>query len=231
MQRELGRLADRSAKKQQADRTQQFRRLNPGVKENVREVKRPQWRQRAVGQRLLEKGPDEQNAQEHADVANAGDQKRLAGGVRSRGFVEPKANQQIAAHAHAFPEGVEQDQVAGHDQASHRKQKETDDREKARIAFVAAHVPGGVYGDQRAHERDRGQHHQREAVGLDAEPHLEIADGKPFIAGLGDALATHEEHYGQGARPSRGQDARPVTVPPQQRIAQKANRQARQKRQ
>jgi len=55
-----------------------------------------------------------------AHVADAVDQEGLLGRHRRGSARVPEADQQVAAQAHQFPAGEDEQEVVGHDQEEHR---------------------------------------------------------------------------------------------------------------
>ena len=112
VQRELRALAHRAAEDQQAgDGGQRAQRLRVGGQLLLQHVEV----QRAEG------GPDHQDAEQEAEVAEAVGDERLLAGVRRRGPFEPEADEQVAGDADQFPEDEQLDEIVGQHDAEHRE--------------------------------------------------------------------------------------------------------------
>ena len=112
----------------------------------------------------------EENSQpdEKAEVTDAiGDEcfdRRVGGGFL---FV-PEADQQIRAEADQFPEDKELKNCPTEHQSKHGKAEEAEIGEKSRKSFVIGHIGDGKDVNQRGHQRDHGEHHDGEAVNVNA---------------------------------------------------------------
>ena len=138
-------------------------------------------------------GPDEEDGEGQAQVADPVHHERLLVGrhrARLRGVV---ADQHVRAEAHAFPPEVQADQVVAHHQDEHAGDEEAHREEEARVARleVGLHVLAGVQGDQRGQHGD--EHHPQEADAVDVE--AEVGGERLELAGApADREPVHERH-------------------------------------
>ena len=223
VERELGRLADRADEEEQTRRRQHRRRQRLRLLEDNLKFER-------IGMR-----PENQDAEKEPDVAEPGHEERLASRRRRTGFGEPEADEQIAADADPLPARVEEQEVVGEDQRRHRREEQAHLAEEARIARIAAHVAGREDRDQGTDERHGAEHHAREPVGPHREPRLDVAGLEPDEAFLQQDLVLHAADREQGperqdARGSRAEDARPVALPAQHRLAEQQDDEAAEER-
>ena len=128
VQRELGRLAGRPAEEQKTG--------EGDIEVAVRACVRIEICENALEIQAARRQPQHQNAEEHAHIADARDQERLAGRGRRRRPAEPEADQQVAAQADAFPAGVEDEQVVGQHEQRHREDEQRHLREEAGVAVI-----------------------------------------------------------------------------------------------
>ncbi len=83
---------------------------------------------------------DEQQGQGHpeGDVADAGDDEGLAAGIGIGLFGVPEADEGVGTEPHPFPAQVDKDQVVGHGDHQHGKDKEVQVAEIPDIIGVIA---------------------------------------------------------------------------------------------
>ena len=158
--------------------------------------------------------PHQEQGDGEAEVADAVDQERFLGRRRRRRLRMPEADQQVGADAHALPEGVGEDEVAGEDQPRHREDEQADHGEEPGVAGVAGHVAGGVDGDEGGHEGDHRQHHGGEAVHPEEDRDVEAGYVDPVVDQRGGGGSGGRQQ--QGREDERGADAqhdRPVGPP------------------
>ena len=153
------------------------------------------WGNAAIAQSLLQpigdpleietsRGPEQaKNAQQEAKVADTVNHKRFLRGMSCTVAVVPKANKQVGAHPHQFPEHINFQEVWTDNQSQHRAAEECQVREKAHVSFVVGHVPVRVDhhqhsdgGHQRQHHRCQRIHHitHRQAEGSRASPNKQM---------------------------------------------------------
>ncbi|KAF0242187.1 MAG: hypothetical protein FD180_4058 [Planctomycetota bacterium] len=172
MKRELRRFADRAAEEQAAgggeEPDRRFRReveeapaLGDPLAGNVRE----QSRVRDFP------GHEEQDedAEEHPDIADAVGEERLLLRVGGGLLLEPEPDQQVAREADQLPEHVQREQVVAEDQPEHGEREDREIGEKSRVARVVRHVPDREDVNERRNERDDHEHDHRDVV--DQHPH------------------------------------------------------------
>ena len=80
----------------------------------------------------------------------------------------PEPDEQVAAEPHALPAQVEQQQVVGQHQDQHGADEQVHVGEEAAVAFLVAHVLGGVEVDEEADEGDHQHHDQGQGVEVEA---------------------------------------------------------------
>ncbi len=209
VQRELRALAHRPAEQQQARGGERrgVRPVLPDVPEQKVEVGVPPAHL-----------PEQEDAQQKAGVADAGDQERLPRGRRGAGLLVVVADQEVRAEADALPEGDEQQEVVRQHEPAHAEDEQPHHREVAGEALVAAHVAAGEHRDHRRDERDHAEHDRRERVHGDGEPHLQVPGGEPRhrLRGVDRrARVEHlvEQHEREDGRRAAGDDQRDVRVP------------------
>jgi hypothetical protein len=219
LQRELAGLAARAQEQQHADRDEHARAELPGPLEDLRVLDGAQV------------GPQQEDRQGQADVADPVHQERLLGG-RGRGrAVLVEADQQVGRQADALPAQVEHHEVVADDQHQHGRDEQVQLGEEppARpvvaglgvVVVVAARVRGHVADrvdvDQRADPGDQQDEHQRQRVDPQPEVDGQPVDGHPVeqvhLAGAlrgGQGQGGEEDGQAEHERRDDGEHAQPV---------------------
>ena len=65
--------------------------------------------------------PQQQDAHQQSDVADAGHHEGFLCGFPGAGALEPEADEQVGAQAHQLPRDVQQQEVVGQRQGQHRR--------------------------------------------------------------------------------------------------------------
>ena len=86
--------------------------------------------------------------------------------------VYQKADQAVAAEAHAFPAEEHHHEVAAHHQEQHGEDEEVEPHEEAPVVRLVRHVARRVDVDERRHVGDDHRHHHAQRV--DAERELDV---------------------------------------------------------
>ena len=179
MQRELAALADRAREQAQARPEQDGLPEQAGIEqgsgvvfdlvEELRELERAA----AV--------PEDDQADQEADVTDACGDERFFGGDPRRqqvdatagGAIEPEADQQIAAQADELPADEEEQHIVRQNDGQHAEREQRQVREEARVTRVEVpvldHVRARVHVDQEADHRNDHEHDRRERIDLDTE--------------------------------------------------------------
>ena len=105
----------------------------------------------------VKEGQDD--ADEEGKVADAVDEERFRGGDIGAVPVVPKANEEVGAQPHHFPEDEKLEQVVRHDQHDHAEDEERNPGVESRFRRIVVHVADGVERHQRA---DAGNHQQHD---------------------------------------------------------------------
>ena len=161
----------------------------------------------------MEHVADGEQADEHAEVADAGDEERLLAGGGCRRAGEVEGDEEVGAEPHEFPPGVHHQEVAGEDQEEHREDEQVEVGEEPALVLVVGHVADGVPVDEHPDAGDDQDHHHGQ--GIDAE-----VDGGPEVPGHhpaeqvpdDEALATRQfgepgqdrERHDEGPRDEHG---------------------------
>ncbi len=142
----------------------------------------------AKGERA-QAAPDRHQADKHAEIAHAVDDKGLVGRVgRATAFV-PETDQQIGADAHQFPKHEHHGHVAGDHQSQHAETEQRKALEEAaeaaaaphrltvgqrrehveHLGKLAVHVADGINVDARGNQRNHAEHGQRQPIDVVAD--------------------------------------------------------------
>ena len=171
LQRQLCALTHRPAEQQQGDGGGHARTRQPM---RARGVHRLLYLQRA------EFAVQQEQADGHRRVPDAGGDEGLARRVSVGGFAIEEADQQVAAQAHAFPAEVQAQQVVAEHQQQHRGHEQVHVGEEATVARIAGHVAGREQMDQRTDAGDYAQHRQRQAVQIQRDRRRETVHRQPL---------------------------------------------------
>ena len=170
VQRQLRRLAHRATQQQGGGENGQ------GVADLPLAVGGGQQRLDIEGAEFSEQ---QEQAQGHGSVADAGNHEGLARGAAVGRVPVPEADQQVGADPHALPAQVEQQQVVGHYQQQHGADEQVHVGEIAADRFVFPHELNGIKMDQEAHPGDHRHHHHRESVNIKCDAGCELAHRHP----------------------------------------------------
>ena len=142
-------------------------------------------------------GPHRHESDEHAEIADAIDDKRLVSGIRSALALDVKPDQKVRTNADQFPEHEDHGHIACQDQTEHAETEQghvlKKSREAARSFQVRAvfqrhfmvghrvqfvvHVTERIEMDARRDQRHHAEHDHGQRVNV-------IADGDPKFAEL-----------------------------------------------
>ena len=166
IERELRALTKRA--EHQAVRNRGFRPL-ASVVERIRR-RSDRLEERVVFNRAVIH-PDQEDAKREAEVADAVDDERLLRRRDGTWLRVVVANEEIARETDAFPTEVEEDEVAAHDERTHREEEDADCAEETRVALadVRLHVLGRVDRDERAEASDEEHPEERERIDVEGE--------------------------------------------------------------
>ncbi len=138
---------------------------------------------------------DDQDADEHPQVADPGGEEGLLRGVRRRMLLEPESDQEVRGEPDQLPEDVERNQVVGEDEPQHREREEREIGEEAGVPRIAVHVAHREEVDHRAHQGHDHQHADGELI--DQDPHRDVEGSETQVVdlaheGQGIAAAAHD---------------------------------------
>ncbi len=146
---------------------------------------------------------DLDEAEEHDHGAEEGHQEGLVGlDDEVRPAVE--ADEPPAADGDDLPEEVEEDQVAGEDEAHHRADEEEDHQVVFVLVLVVMDVAEGVDDDEEADERGNAGH--EDGQGVEDEDEVEAEDERPAEDPVPAAQGERDERQGQDRRRGADQD-------------------------
>jgi hypothetical protein len=186
------------------------------------------------------RGQQQADAQDEAEVADTVDQEGLHVREDRRRAGVPEADQQVRHQAHRFPAEEQLQEVVGHDQHQHREGEQRDVREEAVVTVVLGHVADRVDVHHQRHRSHHAHHHRGQRVDLEADRHLQFADGHPgvdvaVVGGAAEHLVQRhdrddhgDENAGDGGR---GRDLAADHVAEELGAQQAGDRRARQRRQ
>jgi len=200
---DLRRLAGGADEQQDAHQAGADRgRRGAGERESGVDVVHLQRAQRAV---------EQEHAEQETGVADTVDDKGLLAGARVGGVVEPEADQQVTRQPHAFPAHEQHQQRTPQHQQQHEEEEEVEVGEEAPEALVVGHIAHRIDVDDRADAGDDERHHGGEAVEVEGDLELAVADEGPAIghfddrrkaAGLQRQQRLHREREGQQRQPA-----------------------------
>ena len=136
-------------------------------------------------------GENEEHGDEQSKIADAvGDEGFLGGdGIADAvlALLEPEADEQVGAQAHAFPADEHHQEVIGADQDHHGGDEEVEVNKEtgvapgiAIVAHIIVHVADGVDVDEHTHTGDHQHHHHREGIHAECPAGGEITNGDPI---------------------------------------------------
>ena len=113
---------------------------------------------------------EQQEADEHADTAEAGHDQGHSSAIASGLIVMPISNEQEGKEAGQLPEKSQLDEIAREDDAEHRAHESLEKGEEARNGILRRHVVTGIEDHQRAH----AEYEQGEKPRKTVEPQREL---------------------------------------------------------
>ncbi len=156
---------------------------------------------------------DGEQTDDHAEVADPGDEEGLLARGGRRGAEEVERDQQVGAEAHQLPPGVHHEEVAGEHEEQHREDEEVEVGKEPALVLVVGHVPDGVPMDQAAHAGHDEDHDHRQRVDaeVDGDPEVpgchppeEVPDDETLLAGELREARQDGEGDGEGRRDEHG---------------------------
>ncbi len=115
---------------------------------------------------------DEEQGDEEGGVADPVEDHRLFGRARGAVALEPEADEEVGADAHALPAEEEEQEVVRQHEQQHGGDEEVQVEEELREVLVVLHVADRVEVDEGAHPRHEGRHRHRERV--DEKAHVDV---------------------------------------------------------
>ena len=140
---------------------------------------------------------EQQDADQEAEVSEAGDDEGFLGGGHGLGFGVVEADQQVGGYSHQFPEDVHLEDVGGHDESQHGEAEEGEEGVVALESFFPVHVSQAVDVYHQGYGGDDDEHHDGDGVQQDAEVDVQVArEAQPFeVEGCdGEAYAFYPGH-------------------------------------
>ena len=181
IERDLRRLSRSADKEEERDQGHLLRPEEMGASLQCRKINTPDS--------LTAHFPDEeQDAQEKAEIADPVNNKSLVAGYSIRVVLVPEANQEVRAEPHALPADKEEQEIIGHDQHQHKKDKEVEIGEVAHHPLVMAHVSERIDVNQQADAADDQKHDRAQGVDLEGNLRLKrsrLDPGKESSNGVG----------------------------------------------
>ena len=158
----------------------------------------------------------EEQAEQHGGVADAGHHERLARGVAVLRLLVEEADQQVAAEPDALPAEEQHQQVVAEHQHEHREHEQVHVGEEPAVALFVPHVAGRVEVDEEADAGDDAGHHEGQAVEVEPDARREAADLHPRPQEVGGrfgarGVVVHADHQRDERRQADG--ARRPTMP------------------
>ena len=211
MQRELGRLGDGAEEYEDAEQAGHARAQGAGRHQLLQAIAH-HVEVKAAGTPV-----ERQQPQQQAKVTHPVGHEGLLAGFGGGFAIEPKADQQIGAHPHQFPEHIDLNQVGADHQAQHRGAEQAEVGIEPHIARIMGHVAIGVDHHQERHGGDNHQHQGAQVVDRVAHRDVEVSGGRPFNA-AGEGFVAVElapkQGKGHGHGPTdRGEDDDRVNLP------------------
>jgi hypothetical protein len=106
----------------------------------------------------------DEDADEEADVADAGHDEGLLGGGDGGGLLVPEADEEEGGEADELPEDEGLEEIDCIDEAEHGPAEEAEHGEEARLGGVLGHVTECIELDEEGDEGDDGAEPEAEAV-------------------------------------------------------------------
>jgi hypothetical protein len=128
--------------------------------------------------------PREDDAEDEAEVAHAVGEEGFLRGVSGGVFLEPEADEQVAAHAYQFPKHEHHEEVVREHDAEHREGEEAQAGEVTAEAAVAVQVAARVDVNHQPDAGDDEEHELGKRVEQEAEGDFQVADGEPVEVGF-----------------------------------------------
>ncbi len=133
-----------------------------------------------VKRQRAEDAPQQHQAQQEGEVADAIDDEGLAPSARIGRVPVPEADQQVAAQAHQLPAHEQHQEVGPQHQDQHAEHEQVHVGEEATQIRVGAHVANGEDVDEEADSRHHQHHEPRQGVQMVGPIHNEAAlAGRP----------------------------------------------------
>ncbi len=144
--------------------------------------------------------PQQDDADHETDIAGAGGDERLLGGLGGGALLPIEADEQERADADQFPADEEQEQVVAHDEHEHGGGEELEEGEEPVVARLTLHVADGEDVHHQGDGGDDAEHEDRHRIDEQAEFDVHRTDVAPFGAGGpgAEAVAVAEEVGGDG---------------------------------
>ena len=123
--------------------------------------------------------PDHEHGHQKAEIADPVDDERLLAGVSVDLVVEPEADQQVGAEAHALPADEHHREAGPEHQHQHEHHEEIQVGEVPGVTRILLHVPDAEQMNQASHPGHDQQHDRGELVHLKRHVDLERPDREP----------------------------------------------------
>ena len=212
VERDLRRLSRSADKEEERDQGHLLRPEEMGASLQCRKINTPDP--------LTAHFPDEeQDAQEKAEIADPVNNKSLVAGYSIRVILVPEANQEVRAEPHALPADKEEQEIIGHDQHQHKKDKEVEIGEVAHHPLVMAHVSERIDVNQQADAADDQKHDRAQGVDLEGNLRLKrsrLDPGKERIPETSGRREKNENPQGKEKREPHGDAGQAACIPSSQ---------------